>query len=136
MTWIPALLLQDDNTAATAGALIGGTMMLIVWLAIAVVLLIGLWKVFVKAGQPGWACIIPIYNIYILMKIAGKPGWWVILYCIPLVNIVIGIIVAIEIAKAFGRSAAFGVFLLFFLSIIGYLIIGFGNDRYLGPQSA
>jgi hypothetical protein len=136
MTLIPALLLQDDNTAATAGAVLGGTMMLIVWLVVLVVLLIGLWKVFEKAGQPGWACIVPIYNIYILMKIAGKPGWWLILYCIPLVNIVIGIIVAIAIAKAFGRSAAFGVFLLFFLSIVGYLILGFGNDRYLGPQPA
>lgn len=135
MTLIPALLLQDDNTAATAGAIIGGTMMMIVWLVVLVVLLIGLWKVFEKAGQPGWACIVPIYNLYILMKIAGKPGWWLILYCIPIVNIVIGIIVAIAIAKSFGRSPAFGVFLLFFLSIIGYLILGFGNDRYLGPQA-
>jgi hypothetical protein len=130
---IPALLLQDDS-GATIAAVLGGTMMLIVWLVFLLVLIIGLWKVFEKAGQPGWACIVPIYNIYILMKIVGKPGWWVVLYFIPFVNFVIGIIVAISLAKAFGRSAAFGVFLLFFLSIIGYLILGFGNDRYLGPQ--
>ena len=135
MTLIPALLLQDDNTGAVAAA-IGGTMMMIVCLVIAVVFLIGFWKVFVKAGQPGWACIVPIYNIYILMKIIGKPGWWVILCYIPFVNIVILIIVSIALAKCFGRSPAFGVFLLFFLSIVGYLIIGFGNDRYLGPQPA
>jgi len=130
---IPALLLQDDNTGATVAAALGGTMMLIVCLVIAVVMLVGLWKVFVKAGQPGWACIVPFYNVYILLKIAGKPGWWLLLYFIPLVNIVVGIIVAISIAKAFGRSAAFGFFLLFLLGI-GYLIIGFGSDRYLGPQ--
>ena len=136
MTMIPALLLQDDNTGATVAAALGGTMMLIVCLVIAVVFIIGLWKVFVKAGQPGWACIVPIYNVYILMKIAGKPGWWTLLYFIPFVNFVIGIIVCISIAKAFGRSPAFGVIMLFFLSAIGYLILGFGNDRYLGPQAA
>jgi len=90
MTMIPALLLQDDNTGATVAAALGGTMMLIVCLVIAVVMLVGLWKVFVKAGQPGWACIVPIYNIYILMKIAGKPGWWVVLYFIPFVNMGVG----------------------------------------------
>jgi len=134
MTLIPALLLQNDNIA-TGGAILGGTMMMIVWLVILVVLIIGLWKVFEKAGQPGWACIVPIYNVYILLKIVGKPGWWLVLYFIPFVNFVVAIIVAISLAKAFGRSPAFGVFLLFFLSMIGYLILGFGNDRYLGPQA-
>src|SRR5260370_40200302 len=135
MTMIPALLLQDDSTGSTVAALLGSTMVLVVCLAIAVVFIIGFWKTFVKAGQPGWACIVPIYNIYILIKIAGKPGWWTVLWFIPFVNIVIGIIVCISIAKAFGLSAAFGVIMLFFLGSICYLILGFGSDRHRGPPA-
>ena len=133
MTMIPALL-ADDSSGAIAGA-IGGTMLL-VWCVIAVVFLIGFWKVFVKAGQSGWAVIIPIYNLYILLKICGRPGWWVLLYLIPLVNIVIAIIVALDMAKCFGKSGAFGFFILFLLSGIGYLILGFGSARYVGPAVA
>jgi hypothetical protein len=124
---------SDVNPAVAAG--IGG-MMLIFWLAIALIFIVGLWKVYVKAGQPGWAVLIPFYNIYILMKIVGKPGWWLILYCIPIINIVIAVIVALSMAKAFGRSQAFGIVMLFLLSGIGYLILGFGSDRYLGPPAA
>jgi hypothetical protein len=102
---------------------------------ILVLLLAGWWKLFVKAGHPGWACLIPIYNIYIMLKIAGRPGWWLLLLLVPLVNIVINIIVAIDIAKAFGQSGVFGFFLNFLLGGIGYVILGFGNYRYLGPQT-
>jgi len=138
MTTIPALLLQNDApTTATGGGLLalGGTMM-IVCLVIAVVFIAGLWKVFAKSGQPGWACLIPFYNGYVLLKIAGRPGWWLILFLIPLVNIVIALLVAIDIAKSFGQSTVFGVVLLFLLGGIGYLILGFGNYRYLGPAGA
>jgi hypothetical protein len=138
MTTIPALLLQNDaaNTAVAGGLLAFGGVMLIVFLAIAVVFLIGFWKVFEKAGQPGWACLIPLYNAYILLKIAGRPGWWLILLMVPLVNIVIALLLAIDIAKSFGQGAGFGVVLLFLLSGIGYLVLGFGNYRYLGPAAA
>ncbi|UCF98315.1 MAG: hypothetical protein JSV89_01985 [Spirochaetaceae bacterium] len=88
------------------------------------------WKVFVKAGKPGWAIIIPIYNIVVLCQVAGKPGWWVILYLIPIVNIVIAIIVAVNLAKAFGKSGAFGFFLLFLFYIIGWFILGYGKAEY------
>jgi hypothetical protein len=137
MTMIPALLLQGDTGGAGAGGLfaIGGAMM-IVMLAMMVVFIIGVWKVFVKAGQPGWAVLIPFYNAYILLKIAGRPGWWIVLFLIPLVNIAIAVIVAIDLAKAFGQSAVFGVVLLFLLGGIGYLILGFGNYRYVGPATA
>jgi hypothetical protein len=107
---------------------------LLLWVILFVILLAGFWKLFEKAGQPGWACLIPIYNIYILLKIAGRPGWWIILLLIPIVNIVINIIVAIDVAKAFGQSAVFGIVLNFLLCGIGYVILGFGNYRYLGPQ--
>ena len=137
MTMIPALLLQEDSSGAAGLALFGfSAVMMLIALAIAVVCIVGLWKVFVKAGHPGWAVLIPIYNGYILLKIAGRPGWWLLLYLIPIVNLVIAIIVAIDIAKAFGQSAAWGVVLLFLLSAIGYLMLGFGNYRYIGPQAA
>jgi hypothetical protein len=134
MTSTLAVWLQNDNSNLV-GALFGG-MMLMFWLAVAVVVIIGGWKMFEKAGQPGWAILIPFYNTYILLKIAGRPGWWLLLYLIPLVNFVIAIIVAIDIAKSFGQSAVFGFFLLFLLCGIGFLILGFGNYRYQGPAAA
>lgn len=127
---ISALLLQDQTNSA-AGAAVGGVFA-IVMLAVAVVFIIGMWKVFEKAGQPGWASLIPIYNTYILIKIAGRPGWWLLLMLIPLVNIVIFLLLSIDIAKAFGQSPVFGVVLLFLLCGIGYLVLGFGNYSYVG----
>ena len=130
-----ALLLQNDSVGNGLAAAFGGAM-LIVCLAVAVVFIVGLWKVYVKAGQPGWAVLIPFYNAYILLKIAGRPGWWLLLFFVPLVNIAIAIIVAIDLAKSFGQSALFGVLLLFLLSGIGYLVLGFGDYRYVGPAAA
>src|SRR5689334_12229068 len=108
MTLIPALLLLQDNPGAGAALAVGGTMMLF-FLAIAVVAIIGVWKVFTKAGQPGWAAIVPIYNLYILLQIAGRPAWWILLMLIPFVNLVISIMIAMDVAKAFGQSAAWGI---------------------------
>ena len=108
---------------------------LLACLALLVVVVAGVWKMFEKAGHPGWAAVIPIYNVYVLLKVAGRPGWWLILLFIPLVNVVINIILAIDIAKAFGQGAAFGFFLNFLLGGIGFVILGFGNYRYLGPQT-
>lgn len=113
----------------------GGGLTLFFWLVV-VVVIIGGWKLFEKAGQPPWAILIPFYNAYILLKIAGRPGWWLVLYLIPLVNIVIAIVVAIDVAKAFGQSALFGFFLNFLFGGIGFLILGFGNYRYVGRPAA
>ena len=98
-------------------------------LAIAIFAIVAFWKVFEKAGQPGWGVLIPIYNIYLFLLIAGRPTWWIILYLIPLVNIVVGIIVNIDIAKNFGKDAAFGLGLAFF-GIIFYPILAFGSATY------
>jgi hypothetical protein len=102
---------------------------------LALIIVIALWKVFTKAGQPGWACLIPIYNLYILLKIAGKPGWWIILYLIPIVGFIIHIIVSIAVANSFGKSALFGLG-IFFLPFIFYLILGFGDAKYVGPSTS
>ncbi|MBP6507419.1 MAG: hypothetical protein KA257_07620 [Opitutaceae bacterium] len=110
-------------------------LILLIELAIIVLVIAGVWKTFVKAGQPGWAAIIPIYNAYILLKIAGRPGWWLILLLIPLVNIVIAIIAAIDVAKAFGKGTGFGLGLAL-LGFIFYPILGFGDATYHGQPAA
>ena len=98
-------------------------------LAIIIAIVAGIWKVFTKAGKPGWAAIIPIYNIIVLLEIAGKPLWWVVLALVPLVNVVIGIIVSLAIARKFGKSDAFGIGLAL-LGFIFYPILGFGSAEY------
>ena len=102
-------------------------------IAIVIAIFVIHWRFYVKAGRPGWASLIPIYNIFLLVKIAGRPGWWTILYFIPLVNIVISIITSLDIAKAFNRGAVFGIFGLFLFSIIGYALIVFRKDIYAQP---
>ena len=105
---------------------------IICWLAVVVFLIVAQWKVFVKAGQPGWACIIPIYNIYIMTKIAGKPGIWTLLCLIPIVNIVFVIWLYNMISKSFGHDEGFTVGLIL-LGIIFWPILGFGSSKYSGP---
>lgn len=107
----------------------GSILLILIAIAIGLFVIVSLWKVFVKAGQPGWGIFIPIYNVYLLLKIAGRPGWWLILYLIPFVNIVIGIIVNIDIAKNFGKDTAFGLGLAF-LGFIFYPILAFGSATY------
>ena len=113
-----------------------GLIFFAIYLGIALFFIIAGWKIFVKAGQPGWGILIPFYNLYLWVKIAGKPGWWLLLYLIPIVNIVIGIIVALDVAKAFGKSGAFGFFLLFLFSFIGVPILGYGSAVYTKPAAA
>jgi Family of unknown function (DUF5684) len=114
--------------------LAGASILFVVfWLAVVVAVIASMWIVFTKAGKPGWACIVPIYNFIILLEIARKPLWWIILMLIPLVNIVIGILVVIEIAKNFGKSAGFGIGLLL-LPFIFYPMLAWGDAQYQ-PQT-
>jgi hypothetical protein len=119
-----------DLFAATNNSGGGSMMLVILAVALGLVELIAYWKTFQKAGHPGWAAIIPIYNAYILLKMAGRPGWWLILYIIPVVNLITHLVVSIDVAKRFGKSTAFGVFGLWIFSFIGYLMLGFGDAKY------
>lgn len=110
----------------------GGMLAVLLGLAVLLLGIITFWRVFEKAKQPGWASIIPIYNLYIMLKIAGRPGWWLLLYIIPILNVIVHIIVAIDIAKAFKKSTAFGVVGLWLFSFIGFMILGFGGAKYKG----
>ena len=105
----------------------------IIEIGIAILIFAGLWKVFTKAGQPGWAIFIPIYNLYVMLKIAGRPGWWLILAFIPFVNL-ITLVIPFDIAKKFGQGTAFG-FGLLFLGFIFYPILGFGDAQYMAEPS-
>ena len=105
----------------------------IIYLAIIVLMIAAYWKIFTKAGKPGWAVIIPIYNIIVLLKIIGKPLWWIILLFIPLVNIWFSIVMVHSLSKSFGRGVGFTLGLIF-LGIIFYPILGFGDDKYLGTK--
>ncbi len=107
----------------------------IIGLLIALFLIVAMWKVFTKAGQPGWASIIPIYNLYIWCKIVGRPWWWILLMLIPFVNFIILIILCIDTAKSFGKGAGFGIGLAL-LGIIFWPILGFGSAQYQGPAAA
>jgi len=121
-----------EGDAAAAGAGLG---MLVFMLAILVFFIVVQWKIYTKAGKPGWACIVPIYNIIVLLEIVGRPLWWIILLLIPIVNIVIAIIVTIDLAKSFGKGAGYGIGLLL-LGIIFYPMLAFGSATYQGPSAA
>ncbi len=97
-----------------------------------ILVIVALWKIFEKAGKPGWAAIIPIYNIIVLLEIVGKPLWWIILFLIPFVNIIFGIWVTNLLSKSFGKNEGFTVGLIL-LPFIFYPILGFGSAKYEGP---
>jgi hypothetical protein len=107
----------------------GMVLLILVGIAFAIFVIAAMWKVLVKAGQPGWGALIPIYNTYLFLLVAQRPGWWLVLYFIPFVNLVIQIIVLLDIARNFGKSAGFGIG-LFFLSFIFFPILGFGSATY------
>jgi hypothetical protein len=101
----------------------------VIYLAVIIGYIAGMWKTFEKAGQPGWAAIVPIYNIWILTKIAGKEPLYFVLCLIPCVNIVGIILVSIGVAEKFGKSQGYGVGLAL-LGFVFYPMLGFGEDRY------
>lgn len=134
---ISSTILAQNNSGSGAGAAIAGLfgcMFMLIWLALLVVVIAGMWKMFAKAGQPGWAAIVPFYNAYILCKIVGRPDWWFILLFIPVVNIIFGIIVSVDLAKSFGKDVAFAVGIIF-LGFIFIPILGFGKAEYQGPAA-
>jgi hypothetical protein len=99
-------------------------------LAICLLMVVSMWKIFTKAGKPGWACIIPIYNLVVLLQIVRKPMWWIVMFLIPFVSLIFFILLYVELAKAYGKGAGFAVGLIF-LGIIFVPILAFGSARYV-----
>ncbi len=123
-----------ENTDSLAYFILAasGTLISIV-LLICIFEIVVFWKIFAKAGIPGWASIIPFYNIYCLYKITLGNGWLFLLNLIPIVNVIIGIIVLLKLAKVFGKGVGFGIGLIF-LNIIFTAIIAFDNSTYIGAN--
>ncbi|MBU6323995.1 MAG: signal peptidase I [Bacteroidetes bacterium] len=104
-------------------------------LAFTLLMLAASWKIFTKAGKPGWASIVPVYNAVVLLEIVGKPAWWILLWLIPGVNIVVIIIVYHRLALSFGKDILFAIGMIF-LPFLFFPILAFGNAQYLGPGGA
>jgi hypothetical protein len=123
------------NSSAVVSIIAALFSLLVSGVIILFLFIIPAWKIFTKAGQPGWGCLIPIYNVYLWIKIAGRPGWWLLLLLIPCVNLVVQFIVAIDVAKNFGKGTGFGI-LLALLPVIGFPILGYGSAVYTRPPGA
>jgi hypothetical protein len=125
---------MEYDPMETAGLMaVFGTLMLITGL-IALISIISMWKIFTKAGKPGWAAIIPIYNIIVLLEIVGKPVWWIILILIPIVNFVVLIMITHQLSLAFGQGIGMTL-LLIFIPFIGYPVLAFGSAQYTGTNT-
>ncbi|HET6329101.1 MAG TPA: DUF5684 domain-containing protein [Planctomycetaceae bacterium] len=103
-------------------------------LAVIVYLAAGVAATFAKAGRPGWAVIVPIYNVVTLFSIAEVSLWWLLLLFIPGINLLVALFVALRVAEKFGKNSAFGVGLAL-LGPIFYPVLGFGNARYRPQQT-
>lgn len=119
---------------ADSGGMFSGAGLFVYLIFLALYIVAG-WMVFKKAGEAGWKWIIPIYNIWVLLKIVGRPGWWLLLFLIPIVNIIIWFIVAIDLSKSFGHGVGLGIGIAL-LPYIFLLVLGFGSATYQGPAGA
>jgi len=126
---ISAIFIQHQNDSF---GIFGWICVGLVGLIFGVIQIASVWKIFEKAGQPGWAALIPIYDAYIMLEVVGREWWWLLLLFVPLVNIVVEVVVLFDLAKSFGKDTAFG-FGLLFLSPIFMPILGFGDAKYVGP---
>lgn len=130
----------DEGVLAGIMAAMVGMMVFII--PVVIFAIVCMWKVFEKAGVEGWKAIIPVYNGWVMAEIAGKPGWWGIVGLggiIPFIGIfasiaamVLYVLIAIELAKSFGKEPVFALVLIF-LNIIGFAILAFGSAKYVGP---
>ena len=121
-------LTAQEDQVAMIGSVIGG----LLGSVFGVIVLIALWKIFTKAGKPGWAVLIPIYNLYVLIEIVGRPGWYLLMFLIPIVNVIFLVMINFDLAKSFGKGTGFGLGLIFLTPIFA-LILGFGSAQYIGP---
>jgi hypothetical protein len=135
---------NDAAGGGAAAALFGA--FFFVWslmvIAILIVVIAGMWKTFTKAGRPGWAAIIPIYNWYVLLEIVGRPTWWLAFLLLPFIPVigslallVVAFIVYWDLAKSFGKDVGFAIGLTL-LSFIFFPILGFGSAQYIGPMAS
>ena len=124
-------MLADTTSDAGAGA--GLLLWYIVLYVIGALAFYGIFKKAGTNGDPAWGAFVPIYGFYILLKVVGRPGWWLVLLIIPIVNLIVFIIVMIDLAKSFGKGGGYAVGLIFLFWIFA-MILGFGSAQYRGPS--
>jgi hypothetical protein len=126
-----------DEQALESSVSVGGGMSavgIIIMLAIMVFFIATMWKLFTKAGKPGWASLVPIYNLVVYLEIVGRPVWWIVLMILPIVSFIVLIVMTVDLAKSFGKGGGFAVGLIF-LGFIFYPILAFGSAQYVGPAA-
>jgi len=119
---------MDSTSASSSISVIFG----IIALAVCIFLIVCEWKLFKKAGKPGWAAIIPIYNLYVLFDIIYGKGIKFLLLLVPILNVIISVAVSIRTAQVYGKGTGLGVLNLFFPFIV-LPILAFGDAEYKGP---
>lgn len=122
----------EDLLGGGLGLVIMGVSLL-VSLGLTLVMIASMWKIFTKAGEPGWAAIVPIYNAIVLAKICGKEPWWGLLLFVPMINLVATIILMLALAQSFGKDALWGLGLIFLPIVFGPML-AFGSARYQGQR--
>lgn len=134
---VPAVVAKKP-TPAPAPPEPGSEMMAFVFLGAGLlfilILIASFWKVFEKAGEAGWKSLIPIYNLFVLLQIAGCPSWWLLMLFLPVVNIYFLVVMHIRLAEKFGKSALYG-FALFLLGFIFFPLLAFGPATYGGEET-
>jgi len=124
-------LTMAQQAGGSSGDMVVSVLSLLFGFALLIVALAASWKIFAKAGQPGWASLIPFYNIVVLLKIVGRPTWWLLLWFVPVVNVVISLILTHDLSRAFGKGIGFTLGLIF-LGPIFILLLAFGPAQYVG----
>jgi ABC-type sulfate transport system permease subunit len=121
-----------ESSGAPVAAMAGS--MILAFGIVMLLLVVSLWKVFAKAGQPGWAAIVPLYNIIVMLEVAKKPLWWFVLYIIPFANVVAVVMVTHAISKNFGKGVGFTVGLIV-LPFVFWPILAFGSSSYAAAEA-
>ena len=119
--------LAADDAARQVTAAMSGTTMLVIF-AVMILMIAAMWKVYERAGEPGWAVLVPIYNIYVLCKVAGMSPWWILAFIIPIVNIVVSFAISFGVAKRFGKGAGYGIGLTL-LPFIFWPLLAWGDAQ-------
>lgn len=125
--------MYDYETVSSTTSTGGSSAYLIFIFIFAVLTIVASWKLFTKAGKPGWASIIPFYCNYVQFEIAGMSGWMFLLMFIPIANFIASILLYVNLAKVFGKGVGYTLGLIF-LNPIFTLLLGFGSAQYIGPQ--
>jgi hypothetical protein len=132
LAFVSIFLAQSDSDTSARAAGAGGAAGGIIGLIVGVLMIAGMWKIFSKAGKPGWAAIVPFYNYVVLCQVAGRPGWWffLLLICLP----IFFIIICFDLAKRFGQGAGFAIGLIL-LPFVFFPVLGFGSAQYQGAPA-